>query len=520
MSGQTHVLLLGFDVQRLVKPLSTGNFSPDTVFLIRDERDPNSGSQSREQLLIDTQTELERSLDQYLDVETEKRNLPLSTNFADAFEAFYNLLDDLAPNQDVSFNVSAAPKSAVLALQAARETWLSDHPEHEQTIELYYFRPERYFETDLRECLDELADAVETVEKEQQRFERKTEAELAGALTAPVADAVERVENCREDVEKYIENAVDSAASDIEEDDDSLIDSVTDKVEDRVESILGDDVEPNEELTELLKYLEAAEDLSSEITANPLRNVEGFRLEYNEKIRQHEVPDEYAEPLRAAIDDLEARVETMYETRSSLKNSFGALQESIEDASSTATEAERLLEDISRSGMTEGVVGKHADWKVPTAPTSDLRDIEQIMLYVLVKQGTQRSVQALARATARELRKLGRQIGKDPSSIEMPTESKNYCMRMEADDDIGDDFEEFVADRLRNRLQYNLDSLEEAGYVTRVEAADDSRRKEIVLSDTGTLWGTIRNTSEIERIALEEELRDQLSAFVEEQQEG
>lgn len=48
----------------------------------------------------------------------------------------------------------------------------------------------------------------------------------------------------------------------------------------------------------------------------------------------------------------------------------------------------------------------------------------------------------------------------------MPTASKNYCIRMEADDDIGDDFEEFVADRLRNRLQYNLDSLEEAGYVT------------------------------------------------------
>lgn len=517
MSDQIHVLLLGFDVQRLVKPLSTGDFSPDTVLLIRDERDPSSGPPSHEELLIDVQTELERSLNQYLDVETEKRNLPLSTDFVEAFEAFYHLLDDLASDQNVTFNVSAAPKSAVLALQAARETWLSDHPNHKNAINLYYFKPERYYETDLRNNLEQLADAVETIREDKQRFERQTESKLAGALTAPVEDAVERVEDCRREVENYIDNSGDSATSDIEDDDDE---SIFDTVTDRVEGILGDDVEPNEELTELLEYLEAAEDLSSDIAENPLRNVEGFRLQYNERVRQYDVPDRLANPLRDAIDDLEMRVETMYEIRSSLKDSFGTLQDSIVNAGSVADDAEALLQSISRGGMTEGLIGEHDDWKVPTAPTSDLRDIEQLILYVLVNQGTQRSVQALARATAREIHELGKQIGKDPSGVEMPTEAKNYCMRMEANDHIGDDFEEFVADRLRNRLQYNLDSLEEAGYVTRVKAADDSRRKEIVLSDTGTLWGTIRNTSEIQRIALEEELRDHLSAFVEDQKES
>jgi hypothetical protein len=523
MAKNLHVLILGFDAQRLVKPLSSGVFSPDRVILLRDERDPDTheATSPHEELIADAYTTVDQDLNHYLDINVEEKRRPLFTDFAQVYRSFYEFLNEYGTGWDVTFNLSAAPKSTVLALQAARATWVSEHPRQDRTIELYYFEPDRYLETEVRSKLTHLVDQVDTLARERTRFSSNAQSELIESLTDPVEDAVRRVKRRRDEVEQYIDEVdEDPAATADESDDNGPFDLFTDAVDDvtsAVDDLIGDDEEPSDELNELEAYLSKCKDLSREIEEDPIRTVNAFRQWSERRFAAHTVPDRVAEPLRKAINDLEARVRTMVKTRDTLKTELQSFHLEIDRTEQAANRAEDLLDTIDRTGMTEGIHSRAEKWNIPQPPTADLRDVEQIILYVLERQGAQRSVQALARATAKELRKLAEELGAYPDDVEMDTELKNCCVRIESNSEIGDDFEEYLADKLRNRLQYNLQSLADQGYIHRRrpdEEERDRRRVQTELSSTGALWTEVHDTSEIRRSAVEEELREQLQQFV------
>jgi hypothetical protein len=325
------------------------------------------------------------------------------------------------------------------------------------------------------------------------------------------------VKDKQDAVDRYIEDTVEEPEADGEEPGGRLgkLSDTFDEVAATVDEILSDDGEQSGELTELETFLSEAEDLSTDIDEDPRHAVDAFRTKYKRLITDRGVPDRIANPLFDAIDDLDERVETMVDTREMLKNQLDSLHREITRMEQAANRAETVLDEISRAGMTAGLRGEPADWNIPLPPTADLREVEKVILYVLERRGDQRSVQTLARSTAEELRDLAEEIGSHPEGIEMETATKNCCIRMASDSQLGDDVEEFFADRLRNRLQYNLQALEEKGYVHRREAEDDSRRIETGLSDTGALWTSVQELSEIRRTAVQEELRDQLQDFVE-----
>lgn len=519
MVNHLHVLVLGFDAQRLVKPLSSGTFSPDRVLLLRDEHDKSDGrtSSPHEELLADAYDAVNGDLQHYLDVEVDERYMPLASDFVEVFCAFHDFFEREADQQRITVNLSAAPKSTALALEAARATWISEHPEHAETIQLYYFKPRRYLETEVRQQLNSMVSHVDDLARERHSFQSDVQGDLLNAVTQPVSDALHRVKNKRDAVDRYIDDAVDATESD-EEGSSGRFGKITDAVDEvasTVDDIVNDEDEPSEELTELETFLSKAEDLCMNIEEDPRRTVEAFRTEYNRRITEHGVPDRIADPLFDAIEDLDERVKTMVNTRETLKSQLDAFHQEVTHVEQAANRAETVLDEISRAGMTEGIRGEPSDWQIPLPPTADLRGVETVILYVLERRGDQRSVQALARSTAEELRILAEEIGAHPEAVEMETAIKNCCIRMASEDRLGDDVEEFFVDRLRNRLQYNLQSLENKGYVRRREAEDDSRRVETELSDTGKLWTSIRELSEIRRTAVQEELRDQLEEFVE-----
>lgn len=118
-------------------------------------------------------------------------------------------------------------------------------------------------------------------------------------------------------------------------------------------------------------------------------------------------------------------------------------------------EISALVEQIERSGITKGAAemdnGK-LYVEFPPTPLPDLRDFEVEILEFLAKYGPMRSTSELAR-------EFGKQRGVGPDA---------------------EDFESF-----RSKVQYNVDKLENKGYIERLE---ENNRYKTSLSVTGELW--------------------------------
>lgn len=125
------------------------------------------------------------------------------------------------------------------------------------------------------------------------------------------------------------------------------------------------------------------------------------------------------------------------------------------DVDSRLKDIENLVQKIERSGITKGAK-KMSDGRLyvefPATPLPNLRDFEIEIMRFLDGRGTMRSTSELAR-------ELGKERGTPPDSEE---------------------FESF-----RSKVQYNVDNLEDKGYVERQE---QNNRYVTSLSVTGELW--------------------------------
>jgi hypothetical protein len=155
-------------------------------------------------------------------------------------------------------------------------------------------------------------------------------------------------------------------------------------------------------------------------------------------------PEKYFAP--EMIDQLQKEAEFLKQ----LEN-----DEAKADIADRRQEIDRLVEQIERSGVTKGAKvmddGKRYV-EFPATPLPDLRDFEVALLKFLAKHGTMRSTSELAR-------EFGRKEGMSPEA---------------------EDFESF-----RSKVQYNVDKLEDKGYIERHE---QDNRHETTLSVTGELW--------------------------------
>lgn len=131
-------------------------------------------------------------------------------------------------------------------------------------------------------------------------------------------------------------------------------------------------------------------------------------------------------------------------------------------------EIEDLINTIERSGITKGAK-EMRDGKLyvefPATPLPNLRDFEIEIMEFLHERGTMRSTSELAR-------EFGKEKGTTPDS---------------------EKFESF-----RSKVQYNVDNLEDKGYVERQKV---DNRYETSLSVTGELWiATHRDSSEEDKV--------------------
>lgn len=142
-----------------------------------------------------------------------------------------------------------------------------------------------------------------------------------------------------------------------------------------------------------------------------------------------------------------------------------ALERWAEEVDTPDTEAEirdrlqavnELVTNIERKGLTEGAaeIDEQLYVEFPAAPLSNLRDFEEEILRCLDEHQPMRSTSALAR-------ELGASRGIEKDS---------------------DNYESF-----RSKVQYNVDKLENKGYVVRNQV---DNRKETKLSVMGELWIT------------------------------
>lgn len=527
MVHEIHVLPIGFDISRLTTPLTAkgSEYEPDEVILLYSandaiEEDTNKLSTS-ERLVKNAFEEIKRTLEDQLQVPTEIRKLPDLNDYLGVYETAYRLLDDLSESnsdteteREVHVNISALPKAAALAISNAATALINETPSKGSHVYIYYVPPEEYLEAQLIEFLEGMQPAIEEIltfgdlwwSFEDQLFETLSGSlnyilkDLEAAINKAsqqlaAAEPAEREDHWEDQIEVALERTTD------------LQEYVSYKWVIREE---GHDRGPYPSLL-LDKYFRR--DVEEEISG-VIGHLEDIKTAIREA-DQGAVADTVINQIGTTLDILEetlpgcAELEwwsTRYPTAS-------------EELGGVLWDARDHLEEIERYGMTRGLgkTGDKIQTPISVPPVASLRDMERLVLYVLEDEGTVDSMGALAQQIATSLRQHLESFRIDgaPTSDTVPEFVDQIAARIEGndEDDVLAALESEMADRIRSRLQYNIDSLEEKQYVRRSKGKD-SRRAQISLTDTGKQWTRTHDIPAVSRDPMEKVLSKEIEKFV------
>ncbi|MFB6302980.1 MAG: DUF6293 family protein [Haloferacaceae archaeon] len=169
---QTHIVLVGFDYDRLIAPLIRDQFDVDRVILLEGA----VGSEENVEYSRDISDKLEADFRNLLGAETERVVVADVYDYDAAFEQAYDLVDatlDASEEGEVWVNVSSMPRPVSFAFATAAHSLMVERQADRDRIHTYYTAPEKYLETDLvtelRSTRDLLADLLESAESAEER---------------------------------------------------------------------------------------------------------------------------------------------------------------------------------------------------------------------------------------------------------------------------------------------------------------------------------------------------------------
>ncbi|MFB6281859.1 MAG: DUF6293 family protein [Haloferacaceae archaeon] len=164
---QTHIVLVGFDYDRLIAPLIRDQFDVDRVILLEGA----VGSEENVEYSRDISDKLEADFRNLLGADTERVVVADVYDYDAAFEQAYDLVDatlDASEEGEVWVNVSSMPRPVSFAFATAAHSLMVERQADRDRIHTYYTAPEKYLETDLvtelRATRDLLADLLDSAE--------------------------------------------------------------------------------------------------------------------------------------------------------------------------------------------------------------------------------------------------------------------------------------------------------------------------------------------------------------------
>lgn len=528
--GETHVLPLGFDVDRLVVPFLRKDYTPDRIVLVRTPSDPSvtaerestrsaptrgpsrgNGESSESRLVRDSLRSLLSELDRTFDGPIEERVVESFHDYETAYAAFHQLLPELAGDADVvHVNVSPLPKAAAIAVNnavaALREEARQDERDRtedtpaDQTsladrLETYYIPAEEYHASTLVNELRWMHQSLDDVIKagREEYFGRPNGASesripIYEALTEPLREQVLDVANSYAALVTDIEGSdSDSGAQNQVMRGYDFLEEVREPLtwHEDAEQLVPLDPDTDGLPTYLDRFNDEYELPVFFLNRKPSEALERFSSQLQSLTSTQEVDHERVDALQGEITELKAELER-FEV---IANWFEELQVGWETTDEVAHTMDRLCDDISKSGLA-GECGAVEPLSSP--PMHSLRSVEQLVVALLheSEETPFKSAAALSGALADSLTdslKLWLRTNRDKGETE--TEIRELESKLAAGigrQTVVEELQSQMQSSLQSRLQYNLDTLEEKGYISR-PTVEGRKRPSIGLTQQGRL---------------------------------
>lgn len=162
MGEQVHFIPVGFDFDRLIHPVSKGEFDADRVVIVTHDKKDDFGEQDKAAKLAgNIVTRLEESFE-LIDVEVDWMYIGHDEMFD--YEKLYpnaheELLNELKEGNEVYVNISSMPRTVSFAFATAADSIVAENPidieNIRQWLHTYYVRPDQYVVHELVDALRE-----------------------------------------------------------------------------------------------------------------------------------------------------------------------------------------------------------------------------------------------------------------------------------------------------------------------------------------------------------------------------
>jgi len=161
MGREIHYIPVGFDLERLVQPLSLDDFDADKVILFRSEKMPEDDDEAG--LARDIVQDLSDSIESFLSIDVDIERITNMYDYIGIYEfAYQKIAKDLERGDQVFINISSMPRTVAFAFATAADTHILENPDVREHLYTYYVSPREYLITEVRE---ELKDTIEFLRK-------------------------------------------------------------------------------------------------------------------------------------------------------------------------------------------------------------------------------------------------------------------------------------------------------------------------------------------------------------------
>ncbi|MUV56723.1 DUF6293 family protein [Halogeometricum sp. CBA1124] len=187
MSDRVHFIPVGFDFDRLIRPITKGELEADRVVLFTHKGEPDDDPTDRAaQLAEDMTNKLEKTFD-LVDVEVKTEGISVNTLYK--YETLYPkahtyILDEIEKGNEVFINISSMPRTVSFAFATAADSLITEKQGEIENIRdrvhTYYVAPKEYLVLEMIDVLENAADTFKDLKEYEdlrvhQRYEEVTE---------------------------------------------------------------------------------------------------------------------------------------------------------------------------------------------------------------------------------------------------------------------------------------------------------------------------------------------------------
>ncbi|EMA30927.1 DUF6293 family protein [Haloarcula japonica] len=174
MGREIHYIPVGFDLERLVQPLSLDDFDADKVILFRSEKTPETESEA--ELAEDIVQDLSGSIESLLSIDVEVEEISDIYDYVEIYEyAYQKMADDLDKGNQIYVNISSMPRTVAFAFATAADTLILENPNVRDDLYTYYVSPEKYLITEVRQELEDSVEFLRNLDISKEHEDKVTE---------------------------------------------------------------------------------------------------------------------------------------------------------------------------------------------------------------------------------------------------------------------------------------------------------------------------------------------------------